>query len=369
MVVENLAQFKPPQVTVLEPKDGAVVTTDRVPVRLLLADPNGRRIVRVHVSVNLCSGRNLDFDPRPGAEWTEEVRLQPDAENRITVIAVNDAGVESKPEYIRVICRSPVKRRPNLYLLSIGVSKYNSRDVNSLQFADKDARDIAAAYQKQEGLLFEKVDARALTDPNATKERIQEELKAFCSQPVQMDDYAIVFLAGHGGPMDPKSNNRTYCFLPCDAVKGRLEETGTPGEEILETLRGLSCNVILVFDTCREGSRIVYADDPELQMQFLTGKVKYGRVTFFSCQPNERSQEKEEWGNGAFTRKFIEGIQGAADSGPSGDGMVSLAELDEYLRKAVPAITNPDQNPRMEIPYYVPLVPDKFPVARTRPAR
>ena len=51
------------------------------------------------------------------------------------------------------------EERPDLRLLSIGISRYKDSELH-LDFAHKDATDIAKAFQTQEGRLFHKVHAR-----------------------------------------------------------------------------------------------------------------------------------------------------------------------------------------------------------------
>ena len=58
---------------------------------------------------------------------------------------------------------------PKLYVLAVGVSKYQSKDVPALGLADKDARDFAAVLQSQRGGLYSDVALR-LTNEQATRE-------------------------------------------------------------------------------------------------------------------------------------------------------------------------------------------------------
>src|SRR5579862_7139594 len=112
-------------------------------------------------------------------------------------------------------------RQSTLYLVTIGVSEFaqpihkfkidgvekviDSR--NGVRFAAKDAEDIAATLQAQEGRLYGRVIRKTVTNGQATRLGIQQALAWLKTQPIQADDVVIVFAAGHGA---------TTGFVPYD---------------------------------------------------------------------------------------------------------------------------------------------------------
>ena len=204
-----------------------------------------------------------------------------------------------------------------------------------------------------------------LPEADVTRAKILAALKALAGKPFRPDDYVIVFLAGHGTALDPKAGNREFAFLPSDTQLGSRSATALSGKELLGATQNISCNVLLVLDTCREGSALLSADDPDLTLRYLAGTIQYGRVTILSCGPRERSFESSEWRNGAFTRAFVQGILGAAPATGGPDGQTTtLFDLEGYLMKTVRDLTGQKQNPRIDIPSYISLRRDQFPVAR-----
>ncbi len=70
---------------------------------------------------------------------------------------------------------------------------------------------------------------------------------------------------------------------------------------------------------------------------------------------NELSQEREEWGHGAFTKAILEGLGGKADY--NGDNTIDMKELDLYVTNRVKQLTNGEQHPTTEIPRIMPNFP------------
>ena len=362
-----LARIAPPQLALIGPAEGLTSPTERFSVRVRVSDPGGRKIARLYARVNT-GGRGVGVEAvgasAEGAEIIREVELQY-GENVVTLVAENDAGAQSEPAVLRVSYRPPTPPRPNLYLLAIGTGTYRDERLQPLQYPAKDARDFAAAYKKQEGPLFGKVEATVLPEADVTRAKVLAALKTLADKPFRPDDYAIVFLAGHGTAMDPAAGNREFAFLPGDTRLNARSATALSGKELLGAVQNIGCNVLLVLDTCREGSALLSADDPDLTLRYLAGTIQYGRVTILSCGPRERSFESAEWQNGAFTRAFVQGILGAAPATGGADGQtITLFDLEGYLTRTVRDLTGQKQSPRIDVPSYVSLRRDQFPVAR-----
>jgi len=121
--------------------------------------------------------------------------------------------------------------------------------------------------------------------------------------------------------------------------------------------------VILALDTCHSGAaegtrglRPILAYNDALRE---VGSTEVGVVTLASCQANELSLEREDWANGAFTKALLEAIQGQGDV--TGDGELSLAELELYLLERVKVLTDGRQHPTM---VRAPTIPGSLPLIR-----
>ncbi len=77
-----------------------------------------------------------------------------------------------------------------------------------------------------------------------------------------------------------------------------------------------------------------------------------GVVVFASSTGQEESEEKAEWGNGAFTKALIEGLRGKADFTRA--GRVTYAALNLFVSEEVGRITEGRQRPVFISPRGIP---------------
>ena len=80
-------------------------------------------------------------------------------------------------------------------------------------------------------------------------------------------------------------------------------------------------------------------------------------VVFASSTGKQYSLENPEWGNGAFTKALVEGIDGAADY--TQDGRITVNKLDLYLSERVKDLTGNKQTPTTTKPQTI----SDFPIA------
>lgn len=200
--------------------------------------------------------------------------------------------------------------KPNLVLVSVGVSKFQHRAYErGVTAAAKDACDVAEAFDAQAGKFFNKVSKKVLLNEEATRTNIEKAL-AWARSQATADTYVVVFMASHG-QADAMGQ---YNFVPHDA-NPILPSTNVSSRTIRTHLNNLPGKCILILDTCHAG-----------------GANRLGGVNFItlaSCNESELSSEDGELKNGHFTRAFVEGFSGAADE--DGDNVVTLNELECYI--------------------------------------
>jgi len=280
-------------------------------------------------------------------------------ENRISVIASNK-HTQSEPEIINVrwetktigsVAATSNIYKPDLYLLSIGVSKYQ-RHGYSLDFAHRDAEGIASVLSRQSGKLYGKIHKRILTDQNASQDNILDGLDWILKESTQKD-LSVIFVAGHG----LKDDRGNYYFLPHDADPDKLRRTGVKWFDFQDVLSSLPSKVIFLVDTCHSGSATGKKRGAEDMTEALRELVhaESGVVVMTASTGKESSQERPEWGHGAFTKALIEGLEGKADY--NGDNTVDVKEIDLFISTRVKALTNGGQHPTTEIPKTMPNFP------------
>jgi uncharacterized caspase-like protein len=301
--------------------------------------------------------RGLQIKPKD-EEIGEITITVPERDFELSLIAENKYSA-SVPSTIRLYWKSDKPKpeefviKPKLYILAIGVSKYQNKDLQ-LQFASKDAKDFVEAMKLQKGKLYQDIVVKLLTDEHSTKDDILDGLE-WLQREVTSKDVAMVFIAGHG-VNDPTG---VYYYLPANADLEKLKRTGVPYSDIKNTVSGLAGKVVMFVDTCHSGN--VFGGRRSLSD--ITGIInelssaENGVVVFASSTGRQYSLEDPQWGNGAFTKALLEGLKGKADL--LGKGKITINMLDAFIAERVKEITKGKQTPVTAKPQTVP----DFPIA------
>lgn len=346
----------PPVVTLLDPADGTAVTTPTVKVRVNVRSPSGKPVSRVWAKVDgqAIESRAPEYvpadtspspDPARDSERNLEVPLPP-GEHVIEVIAevAGQAGPAARVTVRREAQAPPSVRR--LFALVAGIADY-AKPEYKLSFADDDARAVATLLRGQKDRTFSAVEVRELIDQKAGLDALIEGLQ-WLDDSVKPEDTAVVYFAGHG------VNDRGYFFLPFDADLARPFASLLSQSRLQEILTRLRGQVLVFLDTCRSGAIFGGNDDDRRRkgdVTALLNSFNYGQgglVVFSAAQGSELSQERPEWGHGAFTKALLEGLNGKADANRNGE--ITTAELDSYLTNRVPELTDGAQTPILTKP-------------------
>lgn len=352
----------PPVVTILSPSDGSTVSRPELTVSYAVRSPSGEPITSIRVLVDgrpASTQRGLSIKSK--GESTQRIQVViPERDTEVSIIAENRYAA-SVPFTIRLRWQGKVIKeefviKPKLYVLAIGVSNYEDRDLK-LGFAAKDAKDFATSMERQKGGLYRDVMVRVLADRQATRDDIMDGLE-WIQRETTSKDLAMVFLAGHG----VNDQSGIYYYLPVNANTEKLKRTGVAFSDIKNTIASLAGKAILFVDTChsgnvmgvRRGGTDITAVVNEL------ASAENGAVVFASSTGKQYSLEDKTWGNGAFTKALVEGMSGKADY--HGKGKITINMLDLYLSERVKELTRGKQTPTTTKPQTIP----DFPVAVNR---
>jgi uncharacterized caspase-like protein len=277
----------------------------------------------------------------------------------VSLIAENRFAV-SEPATIRLQWKGTAVKeefeiKPNLYVLSVGISKYQDPDLR-LGLAAKDAQDFGSAWKTYAGPMYRGVEIKVLTDAEATKGNILDGLE-WLQRQTTSKDVAILFFAGHG-INDPSG---IFYFLPADADLERLKRTGLAQTDIVSTVATIAGKVLVFMDACHSGNLMGKTKRrAAVEISAVVNELasaENGAVVFSSATGRQYALENTEWGNGAFTKGLVEGLTGKADY--RGTGRITVNMLDLYVSERVKELTKGEQTPTTVKP---PNVPD-FPVA------
>lgn len=280
--------------------------------------------------------------PQPGAGSTyvavdERAQSRPDADVREPVATPTSAGGAA------LIAAAP---QPASYALVIGIEKY--RDVAAATGARRDAESFAELTRQTLGVPEDHV--RLLLDDRATKTDIAKQVR-WLQTNVTAGGRVYVYFSGHGAP-DPATG--VSYIVPYDGDPQYLTESAIKMSDILDDLEKTKAkDVLAIADSCFSGAggRSVLA--PGTRPLVHVERVKsVARVALFSASSGaEISGPTADGTGGLFSRYLIEALgSGAADI--NGDGQISLAELDEWIRPRVKRDAkraNRDQTPSLQV--------------------
>jgi len=352
-----VTKILPPVVSILSPKDGSETSAKEIEVKFEVRSPSGEPVTGVKVLVDgRPIGRGLTIKEIQKDQDVHATKVPiPEKDAEISIIAEN-RNAASEPATVSLKWSKKVKEdeftiKPKLYVLAIGVSKYEDKDL-TLQFAAKDAKDFVKSLLQQKGGLYRDVVVKVLTDEKATRDEIIDGFE-WISKETTSHDVAMVFLAGHG----INDSGGVYYFLPVNTNLERLRRTAVPFTEMKNTVTSLAGKTILFIDTCHAGNIMGARGAPP----DITGVVnelasaENGAVVFASSTGKQYSFEDPTWGNGAFTKAAVEGIEGKADY--TGKGKITINMLDLYISERVKELTKGKQTPATAKPKTIPDFP------------
>jgi WD40 repeat protein len=358
----SVAKLLPPVVNILSPKDGSETSAKEIEVKFEVRSPSGEPVTKVTVLVDgRPIGRGLAIKEIQKDQGIQTARTPiPEKDAEISIIAENRYAA-SEPATVSLKWSGKLKEedftiKPKLYVLAVGVSQYKDKNL-TLQFAAKDATDFAESLLKQKGGLYRDVVVKILVDEKATRDEIIDGFD-WISKETTSKDVAMVFLAGHG----VNDSGGVYYYLPANTDLEKLRRTGVLFAEMKNTVASLAGKTILFIDTCHAGNvmgaRAVAPDITGVVNELAS--AENGAVVFASSTGKQYSFEDPNWGNGAFTKAVVEGIDGKADY--TGKGRITINMLDLYISERVKELTKGKQTPATAKPNTIP----DFPLALKR---
>jgi hypothetical protein len=347
---------RPPEVRILFPRPGDVVTTEVVSIVYQVIgcpeDPKIRFSVNGNpVGKDRALGRAQQEHPDMPASISRDARQQdlPLEIGQWNHIGVYVSRGEGQPEGSDTVSvyRAPAPEPlltqlhdyyPQLHVLAIGINDYKCPAIDDLQYAERDAEDFALLMLAR----FHAGNVRILRGDMATRDGLTDAIAALFDRATSENDALVVFFAGHGQTVPVPTGGDMGFLIPQDAVIDLRKtensqdyyRTCIPMERINREWRPLikARHVAFITDACYSGliaSRGSQArGDVE---QCLKLPVTY---VLTAGNKDEKSQEDPLVGHGSFSYRLLQALEtGAADV--DGDGYIRMSELGEYLADKV----------------------------------
>lgn len=364
-----------PAVLVARPALRTYKTVETLPIKVRAA---GTAVTRVDVRLDGVAIPQSWSDTlyiAPGTELTLQAELPlVSGQNWVDVTPVDTAGLQGNTERFRIISTAP-QPAPKMYVVAMGVSKYQDSSLN-LQYAAKDAGDIAAAFRRY---YDGKTEIMLLQDAEVDGVEMLKKLKEFLAK-AQPQDHVVMYCAGHG-MLDDKLE---YHYAPHTFNADNIAASGIAMDTLLDILESTPArNRLLLLDTCHSGTmgeegeekmalamgklpqgvraiqhrgmKVTKADSSLNNAQkkryieelFATGTTRRGINVLAGAAGAEFALESGEWKNGVFTAAVIEALSGAALADNNKDGQVDVAELYESVKASVSERSGGAQQPTM----------------------
>lgn len=350
------------------------ITTSKEDLEITIeARDSQQKLDKLFIEVNGVPELGRDGMDITGHKWYGNLSLKLSAGiNEVQLYVINDKGIASFKESFQ-INYSTQKKKPDLYLVTIGVSEYQQSDYN-LTYAAKDAKDIAQYFSKNK--LFNETHIKSLLNEEVVLSNIKS-LKSFVGQ-ADVDDVVIVSVAGHG----VLDKNLDYYLATYDMDFGNPAEKGLSYDSLENILSVTpSRKKTLFMDACHSGeldkeevelaheektefgkvsfrsvgNKVVRKEAVSLQSSFELSKMLFadmrssnGSVVISSAGGAEYAMEGAAWKNGVFTYCLLIGLaEQRADL--NNDNKIMLSELQAFLFERVPNLTNGKQQPTSRV--------------------
>ena len=332
----------PPVVELVSPANGDSFNQTQLTVRYRLRSPADQPVTAVKILLDgrpLPTARGLG---RQEADIQQQTVELPPRDLELAIIAENANGASEaarlKLHWAGQTAADTFTFKPKLYVLAVGTSAYQNPELK-LRYPAKDAADFANALQGQAGGLYREVVVKTVLDGD--HDAVLDGLD-WLEKQVTDKDVAVAFFSGHG----QNDRNGDYQYLPADADLDNLRRTAVPYHALLDTLKNLPGKVLAFVDTCFAGNVMGGRKGAEVDINKLVNDLsatENGLVVFAASARNQYSLEDSSWGNGAFTKALVEGINGRANY--RGNGAITINMLDLYIAERVKEITGGKQTP------------------------
>lgn len=322
--------------------------------------------------------QGISLRERKISQFQDEITIElSTGSNKIQVSAMNTNGGESLKETFTTNYLGK-NNKPDLYILAIGVSKYQDTTAN-LNFPTVDMDSLIQLFQSKKA-DYRQIHIISLYDQEVTEARVKA-LKAQLER-TQIDDKVIVAYAGHG-LLDADFNYYLSTYAVDFSNPG---QGGLPYEVLEDLLDNIPArNKLLLVDACHSGeidrSYIQQIEQTEkennsmkfrnnslnavaykkigiqnsfelMRLLFVDLRRSTGATVISSSGGVQMALESTKWGNSAFMHTLINALRNTqADGAIDGlqDGTVSVSELNAHLTKMVPKLTNGLQIPTSRV--------------------
>lgn len=197
------------------------------------------------------------------------------------------------------------------WALIVGISKFKNGELD-LKYPAKDAKDVAN-FLLTDG-NFARDHVKVLTDSQATRERILDELgDKWLPRVAAPGDLVVIYLSTHGSPADMDVGGVNY-LVAYDTDKERLYSTGIAMQDLCNIVKARvhSDRTLIIMDACHSGATTTSGGKGLVRPSNVDAEAisqGTGQMVICSSSPSQRSWESKTAANSVFTKRLIEGLK------------------------------------------------------------
>ncbi|MBP2833814.1 caspase family protein [Aquimarina sp. U1-2] len=250
-----LDKWHVPEIEIVNSKDifkefGRITNSPNIKLELKANDSisllNRLNIWVNDVPINGINGISLQSDKTNRLIKMIDLELS-EGSNKIQASVINQNGAESNKETINIKYQPVKSKKPNLYIVGIGVSEYVN--FNNLKNVDNDIRGLVSLYKSEKSDYFNKIYVDTIINSNARKEQLPR-LKKFLQQS-DVNDVVIVYYSGHGNFSKDKKN---YYLFTHDIDAKNISDKGILYDSMEDLIDNIPARKkLLLINACKSG--------------------------------------------------------------------------------------------------------------------
>jgi hypothetical protein len=258
----------------------------------------------------------------------------------ISVVATGGDGLVSRP--IGREMPGATISRSKLHALTVGVDRYDARELADLRFAAADARTLRDAFAALDGRSLDVGTLESLADDEATPGAVLERARDIVAAAGEGETVVFSF-AGHGltGP-----DGRFY-MATGTTDPAALETTALAWDDLADALKQARARVVVFLDACHSGTAGtgLFATNDDAAGGLLD-RVPSGLLVFSAAKGRQLSEEVAQLGGGVFSNAVADVIARQRESYDlDGNGAIEASELYAGVKRRVSELTNGRQVP------------------------
>ena len=221
--------------------------------------------------------------------------------------------------------------------LIVGVSKYEDDRLTDLNFAHRDAEIFADYLKSNAGGNADPDNIVVLTNENATKARINEEMRKL-KESAEENDLVIFYFSGHGDKETGMETEIGYLLAhdtPMNNYRGNAVDLYYLNSDAYEISVGKKAKFVIILDACHSCQLAGDDIDGRINLSKNVRLTSGSEIRILSCQSDEKSIEAADLdgGRGLFSYYLVRGLIGEAEDEDDQDLQVTKDELEDYLWK------------------------------------